>query len=42
MAFTVACPNFKKDLKMVLGPLGVKVHDLDFERIAFGGYGFRR
>jgi hypothetical protein len=23
MAFTMACPNFKKDLKMVSGPLGV-------------------
>jgi hypothetical protein len=25
MAFTMACPNFKKGLKMVFGPLGVKV-----------------
>jgi hypothetical protein len=25
MAFTMACPNFKKGLKMVSGPLGVKV-----------------
>jgi hypothetical protein len=24
MAFTMACPNFKKCLKMVSGPLGVK------------------
>jgi hypothetical protein len=24
MAFTMACPNFKKGLKMVSGPLGVK------------------
>jgi hypothetical protein len=24
MAFTMACPNFKKGLKMVFGPLGVK------------------
>jgi hypothetical protein len=24
MAFTIACPNFKKGLKMVFGPLGVK------------------
>jgi serine protease inhibitor ecotin len=24
MAFTMACPNFKKSLKMVYGPLGVK------------------
>jgi hypothetical protein len=24
MAFTMACPNFKKDLKMAFGPLGVK------------------
>jgi hypothetical protein len=25
MAFTMACPNFKKGLKMVYGPLGVKL-----------------
>jgi hypothetical protein len=25
MAFTMACPNFKKGLKMVSRPLGVKV-----------------
>ena len=25
MAFTMACPNFKKGLKMVSGPLGIKV-----------------
>jgi hypothetical protein len=25
MAFRMACPNFKKGLKMVSGPLGVKV-----------------
>jgi hypothetical protein len=25
MAFTMAYPNFKKGLKMVYGPLGVKV-----------------
>jgi hypothetical protein len=25
MAFTMACPNFKKGLKMVSGPLGVNV-----------------
>jgi hypothetical protein len=24
MTFTMACPNFKKGLKMVSGPLGVK------------------
>jgi hypothetical protein len=24
MAFTMACPNFKKGLKMVSGPLGIK------------------
>jgi hypothetical protein len=24
MAFTMACPNFKKGLKMAFGPLGVK------------------
>jgi hypothetical protein len=23
MAFTMACPNFKKGLKMAFGPLGV-------------------
>jgi hypothetical protein len=26
MAFTMACPNFKKGLKMAFGPLGVKSH----------------
>jgi hypothetical protein len=25
MAFTMACPNFKKGLKMVFGPLGVNI-----------------
>jgi hypothetical protein len=25
MAFTMACPNFKKGLKMVSGPLGVNI-----------------
>jgi hypothetical protein len=25
MAFTMACPNFKKGLKMISGPLGVNV-----------------
>jgi hypothetical protein len=25
MAFTMACPNFKKGLKMVSGPLEVKI-----------------
>jgi hypothetical protein len=25
MAFTVACPNFKKGLKMAFGPLGVNL-----------------
>jgi hypothetical protein len=24
MAFTMACPNFKKGLKMAFGPLGIK------------------
>jgi hypothetical protein len=24
MAFTMACPNFKKGLEMAFGPLGVK------------------
>jgi hypothetical protein len=28
MAFTMACPNFKKGLKMVSGPLGVKPHKI--------------
>jgi hypothetical protein len=27
IAFTMACPNFKKGLKMVSGPLGVKVYE---------------
>jgi hypothetical protein len=26
MAFTMACPNFKKDLKMAFGLLGVNTH----------------
>jgi hypothetical protein len=26
MAFTMACPNFKKGLKMAFGLLGVKSH----------------
>jgi hypothetical protein len=26
MAFTIACRNFKKGLKMVFGPLGVNKH----------------
>jgi hypothetical protein len=30
MAFTMACPNFKKGLKMVSGPLGVKIKKLKF------------
>jgi hypothetical protein len=25
MAFTMACPNFKKGLKMAFGPLGVRI-----------------
>jgi hypothetical protein len=25
MAFTMACPNFKKGMKMAFGPLGIKV-----------------
>jgi hypothetical protein len=28
MAVTMACPNFKKGLKMVFGPLGVKLRIL--------------
>jgi hypothetical protein len=28
MAFTMACPNFKKGLKMVSGPLGVNVDNI--------------
>jgi hypothetical protein len=28
MAFTMACPNFKKDLKMAFGSLGAKVEKL--------------
>jgi hypothetical protein len=30
MAFTMACPNFKKSLKMVFGPLGVKEGVINF------------
>jgi serine protease inhibitor ecotin len=32
MAFTMACPNFKKALKMVFGPLGVKIL-LDYQHM---------
>jgi serine protease inhibitor ecotin len=35
MAFTMACPNFKKGLKMVSGPLGVKVYALFRTRAPF-------
>jgi hypothetical protein len=28
MAFTMACPNFKKGLKLAFGPLGIK-HFID-------------
>jgi hypothetical protein len=28
MAFTIACPNFKKGLKMAFGPLGVKLEKI--------------
>jgi hypothetical protein len=28
MAFTMACPNFKKSLKMAFGPLGIKEYYL--------------
>jgi hypothetical protein len=28
MAFTMACPNFKKGLKMVFGLLGVKINKM--------------
>jgi hypothetical protein len=28
MAFTMACPNFKKGLKMVSGPLGIKANHM--------------
>jgi hypothetical protein len=27
MAFTMACPNFKKGLEMAFGPLGIKVRN---------------
>jgi hypothetical protein len=30
MAFTMACPNFKKGLKMAFGSLGVKINNLIF------------
>jgi hypothetical protein len=29
MAFTMACPNFKKGLKNGFGPLGVKMKKID-------------
>jgi hypothetical protein len=32
MAFTMACPNFKKGLKMAFGPLGVN-GDPNFPRV---------
>jgi hypothetical protein len=35
MAFTMACPNFKKGLKMVSGPLGVKETSLTTGLILF-------
>jgi hypothetical protein len=31
MAFTMACPNFKKGLKMAFGPLGIKTQCEEFE-----------
>jgi hypothetical protein len=37
MAFTMACPNFKKGLKMAFGPLGVNniYHSCHFDMAAF-------
>jgi hypothetical protein len=36
MVFTMACPNFKKGLKMAFGPLGVsKYGDLTFISVIF-------
>jgi hypothetical protein len=36
MVFTMACPNFKKGLKMAFGPLGVnKYGDLTFISVDF-------
>jgi hypothetical protein len=35
MAFTVACPNFKKGLKMGFGPLGVKHYDLAINVVSY-------
>jgi len=36
MVFTMACPNFKKGLKMAFGPLGVNRYaDLTFISVAF-------
>jgi hypothetical protein len=35
MAFTMACPNFKKGMKTTFGPLGVK--DIIFPRIFLFG-----
>jgi hypothetical protein len=31
MAFTMACPNFKKGLKMAFGPLGVKKIHINYK-----------
>jgi hypothetical protein len=35
MAFTMACPNFKKCLKMVSGPLGVKPSQVQYYTWSF-------
>jgi hypothetical protein len=33
MVFTMACPNFKKVLKMAFGPLGVKKSNVNDDRL---------
>jgi hypothetical protein len=33
MAFIMACPNFKKGLKMTFGPLGVKRIQTNFQML---------
>jgi hypothetical protein len=38
MAFTMACPNFKKGLKMVSRPLGVNIQDLGLSAADTTGY----
>jgi ATP-dependent metalloprotease len=36
MAFTMACPNFKKGLKMVCGPLGINLRSAHLQQVTSG------